>query len=183
MKIILKRIFLSIIITFSIVSIINLSYNYYIINQNITTNTSNSNKTHQETIYLQDDMSLQSLIKNTYYNGMSNVTNQFIDILIISIIVGIILGLIFSVKEFSKIKYILFYIVGNILINTFMGIIIKNIYFKSGVQLSFFEAFAQSFKNTIIIYSIAFITVVLINIFDNKMQINKLNKLYKKNSY
>lgn len=177
MKKILKNIILSIFIIFTIISSISAIYNY-IVCQDIVSNlvVDKGEEMHTETTSLPNGMTIHKLIKKSYYNGMLNVLNQMYDIFIISIILGTIVGLIISVKENSKIKYILYFIFGNIVCNIIGGIIVQGIYMKYGVRLTFFVAYGESFRGTILIYIILYIFVILIGRLDNKMKVNKLNK-------
>lgn len=183
MKRTLKKIICSVFILFSIISIIALIYDYYIIKEAMSQQnlSSQTESMHQEIINLQDGMSINTFSKIIYYNGMSTVLYQMLSILVVSILAGIILGLILSIKESSITKYILFFILGNSLYNIFMGVLIQGIYLKAGINISFFEAFFMSFTSTIFIYSILFFFVVIINLISNKVKINTLNKLCNKN--
>ena len=93
MKILLKRIIYSIFIIFTIISVTSLIYNYYIIKNTLHNTYSDINTAivHQESINLQDNMSINQLLKINYYNGMLNILNQFLFILLISVLGGIIL--------------------------------------------------------------------------------------------
>ena len=184
MKKILKNIILSIFIIFTIISSISAIYNY-IVCQDIVSNlvVDKGEEMHTETTSLPNGMTIHKLIKKSYYNGMLNVLNQMYDIFIISIILGTIVGLIISVKENSKIKYILYFIFGNILCNIIGGIIVQGIYMKyTGIRFTFFESYLESFRGTILIYIISYISIILIGRLDNKIKVNKLNKELKKNN-
>ena len=164
MKILLKRIIYSILIIFTIISVTSLIYNYYIIKNTLhnTYSDINTGGVHQESINLQDNMSINQLLKINYYNGMLNILDQFLFILLISVLGGIILGSIFSIKDSSIAQYILSYILGNLLYNSLAGIIIQGICLRNEIELTFFEAYFQSFTKTIIIYSIIFIIFVIV---------------------
>lgn len=181
MKIMLKRIVFSALIVFSIISIISLAYNYCVVKEamsqlNLNTQTEGI---HQEIINLQNNMNINKLLKMNYYNGMFNILYQLLNILVISLFVGTIIGLILSTKESSIAKYILFFILGNSLCNIFIGIFIQGIYLENEVKLTFFEAYFKSFTSTIIIYSILFTIAIIIKLVNNKIKIDKLNKLCK----
>lgn len=184
MKKILKNIILSIFIIFTIMSITSIIYNYAISKdavRNLLVDLSEG--VHQENMYIPNGMTLQNFIKMNYYNGILDILDQISNIFILSIIIGIIVGLTISVKENSKIKYILYFIFGNILCNIIGGIIVQGIYMKySGIRFTFFESFYESFTGTILIYIILYIFIILIVRLDNKIKVNKLNKELKKNN-
>jgi len=184
MKKILKNIILSIFIIFSIISITSLIYNYAISKdaiKNLLVDLSEG--VQQENIYIPNGMTVQNYIKMNYYNGVLDMLDQISNIFILSIILGIIIGLIISVKENSKIKYILYFIFGNILCNIIGGIIVQGIYIKyARIRFTFFESYLESFKGTLLMYTILYILVILIGRLDNKLKVNKLNKELKRNN-
>lgn len=183
MKKILKNIILSIFIIFSTISIISVIYNYIVcqdIMKNLVVDTSEG--MHIESTNIPNGMTVHKFIKMSYYNGMLNILNQMCNIFMQSIIIGTILGLIISVKENSKIKYILYFIFGNILCNVIGGIIVQGIYMKHEIRLTFFEAYWESFIGTILIYIILYISFILIGRLDNKIKVNRLNKELKKDN-
>ena len=176
MKILLKKIIYNIFIIFPIISITSLIYNYYMIKNTLhhTYSDINTVNTHQEMINLQDNMSINQLLKLNYYNGMLSILNQLLYILLISILGGIILGLIFSIKNSSIAKYILSYILGSLLYNLLAGIIIQAICLKNEINLTFFEIYFQSFTKTIIIYTIIFVIFVIVKSIIKKKKISTL---------
>lgn len=182
MKKILKNIILSTFIVFSIISITSVIYNYAISKdavKNLLVDLSQG--VHQESMYIPNGMTLQNFIKMNYYNGILDILDQISNIFILSIIIGTIVGLIICVKENSKIKYILYFIFGNILCNIIGGIIVQGIYMKyTGIRFTFFESYLESFRGTILIYIILYIFIILIGILDNTIKVKKLNKELKK---
>lgn len=114
-------------------------------------------------------------------DGRIAIININLTIIIISIIVGTIVGLIASVKENSKIKYILYFIFGAIIYNILWTIIISIIYDSYNLInvyefYNIFDTFIYSFKNTFISYILIYIIIILVNIIKMKVQINKLNE-------
>jgi len=106
---------------------------------------------------------------------------EIIDINLISmaiaLIIGGIIGFIMSVKENSKVKYILYFIIGNIIFNitwTFMQIIIHNSV-NTIYSLNFIRTYINTTLKTIIPYMIVYILILYANISNNKQRVNNLN--------
>lgn len=178
MKKILKNIILSTLIIFSILSIVTIIYSYTnskIIAQNLITN-SESSKMHQETVTLQENMTIANLMKLNYYNGKLGAINEITNSMIISIIMGILLGTIISLKENSKAKYLLYFIFGNVIYNTIFTIITKAIYAYEGIEIKFLENYCYNFGKTIWSYILIYFIIALIIIIINKIRVRKLNK-------
>jgi threonine/homoserine efflux transporter RhtA len=119
-------------------------------------------------------------MKLNSYNGRFGVVNEMSDIIIASIILGVLIGSIISLKENKKLKYILFFIVGNILYNTIFSIIIQGIYLKNDIKLSFFGCYYESFTSNILNYIIIFIVIIGIVMLIKNISVKKLNKELKK---
>ena len=178
MKKIIKNIFCSIVIIYFIISIIYLVYNYNIV-QNITDSTipiTNSTQMHDETISLEENVTISQLLKLNYYNGGMKILYDISNIVIISIIIGIILGSIISLKENHKAKWILYFIFGDFLYNTIFAIVIQGIYLKDKIRLNFFECFFESLKNNFITYILIFLVIMGIILLIKKVDVKVLNK-------
>lgn len=177
-----KKIIGSIIILFFILSIISLFYNYYIVQNRMSFIAADltGEEMHQETISLQGNLTIQIVEKTHYYYGALHILHQFFRILILSVIVGTITGLVISIKDSNRIKYVLFYLLGNVIYNIFFAMCIQGIYSTYEVPITFGMAYIESFKSTWIIYTILFIGVFVIKYLYNKHKTNTLNKLCNK---
>lgn len=185
MKNVIKNMFLCFTIIFSIIIICYTIYNYNItrdITNNIV-NKSNSIQINEEIISLQENISLLDFLKLNYYNGKVGIFYEIFNIVIISSIISVLLGTIISIKEYPKTRYFLYFILGNIIYNTIFSIIIHGIYLKNNIQLTFFECFYESIKNTLLNYIIFFIIINGVIVLIKKVRIKKLNnELNKKNN-
>ncbi len=178
MKKIVKNIILSIIIIYFIINIVYVIYNYNTI-KSIVDNSivvSNNEKMHEETLSIQENMSILKLMKSNYYNGRFGTINEISNIIIVSIILGVLVGSTISMKENKKIKYILFFMVGNIFYNTIFSIITQGIYLKNDIKLSFFECYYESLKSNILNYVLIFIVIVVVVMLIKNISVKKLNK-------
>lgn len=77
-------------------------------------------------------------------------------------------------------EYIIYYIVGNIIFNLVFSLTELIFYRTLGAILDIYKIFITNMKNTIIIYTILYILILIGNIIYNKKLINKLNILLKK---
>lgn len=109
-------------------------------------------------------------------------------LLIASTFVGGVLGLIISIKESSKIKYILYFIFGNILYNSILSIIesIALIKLNSQSTSSFINEFLENyltctFSLRFFLYYLIFVVgIVIIILVNTKTKVKKLNDELKK---
>lgn len=99
-----------------------------------------------------------------------------ISLIIISIILGIIINLIIEAKENIKIKYILYFIFGNIIYNIFwMGMV----HFIIGYPMSTYNIinkYIDTMKSVFIPYVLLYIIFIVVNILINKSRVNELNE-------
>lgn len=129
---------------------------------------------HNETIRFQDGMSLLKKDKLTYFNGRIGLIWRIAEITIISLVLGTTLGLVISVKEYSKSKYFLYFILGNIFYNFLTTIIIQIIYPNNTISL--LAIFIRSECKTFILYSFVYLLFIGIKYIDNKKKVQTLNK-------
>ena len=95
----------------------------------------------------------------------------------IAVIIGGIIGLIMSVKENSKIKYILYFIFGNIIFNitwTVIQIFIHNS-INTFANLSFIRTYINTTLKTLIPYIIVYALILYANMLNNKQKVKNLN--------
>lgn len=145
----------------------------------------------QEQLQIMED-SLDSIYNETFETRVreQNIINQRktiemldinISILIVSIVLGTVINLIIEAKENSKIKYILYFIFGNIIYNIlWMGIV----YIIMGLPIrvySFINAYLSTMKTVFLPYVLLYIMFIIINILINKSKVNRLNETLKGN--
>ena len=83
-------------------------------------------------------------------------------------------------KENSKIKFILIFILGYIIINSYFSFIAVYIFQSYGIEISFIEKYIDYMKYTIIPYTIIFLAILLIQRYFLKRRVNELNKIIEK---
>ena len=90
-------------------------------------------------------------------------------LLIISSIIGVLIGTMYSLKEDSKVKYILLFVLGNF-IYTFVWMIIENIFYKTyGLELDMnFLKYVQTLKNYFLSYVFFYFIIMIARIVTNK---------------
>ena len=72
-------------------------------------------------------------------------------------------------------EYIVYYILGNIIFNLVLSLTELIFYRTLGAILDLYEIFITNMQNTIVIYTILYILVLIGNVIYNKKLINKLN--------
>ena len=83
-------------------------------------------------------------------------------------------------KENSKIKFILIFILGYIIINSYFSFIEVCIFQSYGIEISFIEKYIDYMKYTIVPYTIIFLAILLIQRYFLKKRVNELNKIIEK---
>ena len=180
MKKYLKTAFLSIIIFYFILSV---TFNFYIhfISKNqlkpytemlisngpIEITPSNNNS--------ENVLSNHDLITIFELSNSLKTSNLNILILLACIIIGIIIGIIKVLKEFSKLKYLLYFILGYII---YMGILIMFIHFFQQIyNLDLILIISNIIIKFSLLYTLFFMIVIIANMIIAKFQVKKLNKL------
>lgn len=133
----------------------------------------NTEEYHEETINLPNNLTLQKMFRTNYITGKYSIISDFNIIFIISVILGIITGLTFFVKENTKIKYVLSFILFNSIYNILIASLII-IYQNSSIN--FFDLYFSIFKQTFIINIIFYIIFIIIATIDKKIKVKNLNK-------
>lgn len=115
-------------------------------------------------------------IEQSRYYGMLYVLEYNVMLLIISSIIGILIGTMYSLKEDSKVKYILLFVLGNF-IYTFVWMIIENIFYKTyGLELDMnFLKYVQTLKNYFLSYVFFYFIIMIARIVTNKYKVKVLN--------
>ena len=117
-----------------------------------------------------------------YHYGASSILSEYLFLFVISLILGGLIGLILSLKENSKVKYVLFFIIGDMIYTgIWMGIQqiaykaynVKEIYTLS----SYAEAFQRYFLSYVFIFAIMVVAVILYN----KYKVKQLNETLRQN--
>ena len=117
-----------------------------------------------------------------YHYGASSILSEYLFLFVISLILGGLIGLILSLKENSKVKYVLFFIIGDMIYTgIWMGIQqiaykaynVKEIYTLS----SYAEAFQRYFLSYVFIFAIMVVAVILYN----KYKVKQLNETLMQN--
>lgn len=111
-----------------------------------------------------------------YYSKIEIIDMNLIS-MSIAVIIGGIIGLIMSVKENSKIKYILYFIFGNIIFNitwTVIQIVIHNS-INTFANLSFIRTYINTTLKTLIPYIIMYLLILYANMLNNKQKVKNLN--------
>lgn len=179
MKNTIKHIIVSILLVYFVISGISIGY-YYTVARNqieeLQILKAEGNGTHEEMINLANNLTIEKLFKLNYFSGKMSILTSMFKIMIFSLVIGILVGLSISVKENSKIKYILFFILGNIAYNGIMTFIIKVVYERNNLSLGIGEAYCESFKRTIAIYVLFYMIFFGLKLLDNRSKVNKLNK-------
>ncbi len=177
MKKYLKTAFFSIIIFYFIISVIFNFCIYFI--------TKNQLKPYTEmllsngSIEIDHSFSTYDLMNISELSGNLKIVSQNIFILLVCILIGIIVGIIKVLKEFSKLKYLLYFILGYII---YIGILAVFIYFSNQIyNLDLFSMIGSIMLQFSLLYILFFFIVVAINMIIIKVQINKLNKSLNKN--
>lgn len=113
----------------------------------------------------------------SYFSAVISIINTNLCIILGSIIIGAILGLTISLRENSKIKYILFFIFGNIIFNL-VSTIILCVIFNNITQfgrLGFIKTYGETTAKTLIPYSLIYFVILYGNILINKNKVKNLN--------
>lgn len=79
-------------------------------------------------------------------------------------------------------KYIMYYILGNIIFNFSFSITKLIIYRFLGSILDIYIIFIENIKNTITIYTALFVILLIVDILYNKYLVDKLNKVLDRGS-
>ena len=176
MKKVAKNIFLSVASIFLVCSMVFTLFQMGITNENLES--IEQIKTQSiTTTTIPNTQSMQS-----YHYGASSILSEYIFLFVISLILGGLIGLILSLKENSKVKYVLFFIIGDMIYTgIWMGIQqiaykaynVKEIYTLS----SYVEAFQRYFLSYVFIFAIIVVAVILYN----KYKVKQLNETLMQN--
>lgn len=79
-------------------------------------------------------------------------------------------------------KYIMYYILGNIIFNFSFSITQLIIYRFLGSILDIYIIFTENIKNTITIYTVLFVILLIVDILYNKYLVDKLNQVLDRGS-
>lgn len=130
-------------------------------------------------------------IQKEYTRGGLRQGYENLEILTISAVIGTILGLFISLKENSKVKYVLYFIFGNILYNSIWLVIITaitNNYLETTENGNWFyylyKSYTSVFENNMFIktflsYILIYATILIGNIINNKKKVEELNRSLK----
>lgn len=137
----------------------------------------NINNTHiqQSSEY---NLNTSDLIAVTNLSGKLEIASQNVFIILVSIIIGMIIGVVKTLKEFSKLKYLLYFIIGYVI---YISIFIIFIYFSEQIyHLDLLSSTLNIAFKFSLLYILFFLIAVIANIIISKFQVNKLNKLLHK---
>ena len=170
----------TIISTIIISTIINLIFSIYVFfytksNMNSLSNPSlESDDIQNITISISEKLTVSDFSKKIYYSGELSILNINLFILIPSFIIGVLLSLFICIDESRKLKYVLLYLIFNVFINTVITLIYNNI-----LGYTFLDGYKIIFKNTILLYTSAFILIMIIRNLITRHNVNKINSLLK----
>lgn len=100
-----------------------------------------------------------------------------ISILILSLVLGSIISLIIEAKENSKVKYVLYFIFGNIIYNLLWMVIVNFIVGRVQIRGYYFiNSYLSTMKQVFIPYILLYIIFITINILINKSKVKELNE-------
>ena len=177
MKKVAKNIFLSVASIFLVCSMVFTLFQMGITNENLESIEQRKTQSITTTTTIPDTQSMQN-----YHYGASSILSEYIFLFVISLILGGLIGLILSLKENSKVKYVLFFIIGDMIYTgIWMGIQqiaykaynVKEIYTLS----SYVEAFQRYFLSYVFIFAIIVVAVILYN----KYKVKQLNETLMQN--
>lgn len=181
MKKIIIRSLICVCVTYMILSMILSIYYLINVNQNIKDIPLNKNsEIHQEEIYISNNMTVGNLIDLSNYSGKLDIIYSNLINIIISVVLGLIISLTTFLKEESKSKFILIFILGYIIINLFFSLFTVYIFLNNGIEISFSEKYIDSIKYTFIPYCIIFFIISLVQKFVFRKKVNELNKIIKR---
>ncbi|MNT48358.1 hypothetical protein D3C72_1851350 [compost metagenome] len=129
-----------------------------------------SNETHLETIILPEGETYFSMVKGYMYTGRSIIIKNNIQVVAISILFGTFLGLVLSANKSKAIKYMVFFIIGNIFVNCIISIVYYTEfnYFKIGV----FDIYVDVLVGFFMIYTVIFFLILSFKELINKIKVN-----------
>lgn len=109
------------------------------------------------------------------------IINNNLKIVVFSIIIGGMIGLVISVKENSKVKYILYFILGELIFNSIWTVIMVMIYCKNGIDIEYIyhrlsNIYYEMFIKFFLLYVLIYISIVAINIANNRRKVQQLNE-------
>ena len=110
MKKVAKNIFLSVASIFLVCSMVFTLFQMGITNENLESIEQRKTQSITTTTTIPDTQSMQN-----YHYGASSILSEYIFLFVISLILGGLIGLILSLKENSKVKYVLFFIIGDMI--------------------------------------------------------------------
>ncbi len=174
MKKTLKNIVISIAIIYLILSIV-----YTIFNSGITQENIEISMHQKETFFNEQKISINQL-NQSYGYGMLHVAGYHVWFFILSGILGTLIGSLLSLKENSKAKYILFFILCDA-IYTFIWVLIESMLFKvygamtQMYLVSYIEAVKRYFLSYIFVYALLVTATIVVN----KYKVKVLNESLK----
>ena len=181
MRKVIVRCLFCICITYMVISSIFNTYYLINFNQNIAEfEVNQNNETHQVEVNIPKDTTVGNLIDLSNVSGKLEVIYSNFTIIGVSIILGMIIALTTLLKENSKIKFILIFILGYIIINSYFSFIEVCIFQSYGIEISFIEKYIDYMKYTIVPYTIIFLAILLIQRYFLKKRVNELNKIIEK---
>lgn len=177
MKKFIKNTIITTSIIFLFLSLITNSY--FLINskQNIKNiGIPQSNETITVSTSIQKDTSVHNLIQLNNYAGRMEIVYNSFKVLFLSIIIGIIISLFTIQKENSKIKFVLIFILGNIIFNILYTITVYFIYKNNSIDLyTMGYILNHSIYETFLPYCIIYISLVILQRIYLKHKIDKIN--------
>ena len=162
-KTVIIRSLICICITYMIISMILNIYYCISLKQNINEmNLSENCEIHQEEIYSPNNMTVGDLISLSNFSGKLEITYINLKVGISAIILGTIIALSILIKEKPKIKFILIFIFGYMIINLLFSILGVYIFRNYGIEISLMERYIDNIKYSIIPCISIFIIILLI---------------------
>lgn len=160
MKKVIIRSIVSICITYMLLSVIlNV---YYLIDFKQRTNEIQSSKgseMHNEEASIPDGWTIGEMLRLNNFSGKVEVIYLNFNILICSFVLGEIIALASLAKEKSRIKFVLMFILGYIIVNLLLSILTVQIFKSNGIELSLVERYIDLIKYSIIPYSVIFLLI------------------------
>ena len=138
------------------------------------------NELKEETVGIPKDTSVANLIQMNYYSGRLEIVYHHFEVMTIAIFLGIFISMVIILKENSKIKFVLFFIIGNIIFNLFCTSITLFVFQSNGIELDFIEKYINITEHTFIAYTIIYCIFLMIAFLDMKVKIKKINESIKK---
>lgn len=179
MKKVLKRSLISIVMVYVVISMVCNFYSLLQTKQWIA-NKKFSNQMQEVKISIPENMTMGDMIQIDKKISIYEENVMQIKLFVISSFMGILIGLVLSLKENAKIKLILIFIVGNVVLTNFLTTVVYFKYYNNGLTQSYFHIYMENTMKLFIPYTICCIMIYLVYLLDSKRLTENMNKNLKK---